>query len=88
MLGRRDEVVAAGSAGGALGAGADEAGELAEHVVRGIVGDLAGRGVGVDDGAAARARAAGVARAVLLVEDEVPDGPPCIPVSGRRRERP
>jgi hypothetical protein len=35
-----------------------------------------------------RARAAGVARAVLLVEDEVPDGPPCIPVSGRRRERP
>ena len=48
--------------------------------MRGIIGDLAGRGVGVDDGAAARTCAASVARAVILVEDEVPDRPALGPV--------
>src|ERR1039457_3673990 len=76
-----DEVVAVGSADDAFGAGTDEAGELAQNVVRGVVGDFAGVGVGVDDGVSVQAGdIAGVTRAVVLVEDQVPDIPALGPV--------
>src|SRR5450759_667746 len=76
-----DEVVAVGSADDAFGAGTDEAGELAQNVVRGVVGDFAGGGVGVDDGVSVHAGdIAGMTRAVVLVEDQVPDIPALGPV--------
>lgn len=76
-----DEVVAVRGAGDAFCARADEAGELAEDVVRGVVSDPAGGGVACGDGAAADAGGdAGMARAVALVEEEVPDGPGFGPV--------
>lgn len=76
-----DQVVAVRRAGDALRAGADEARELAEDVMRRMVGDLAGGGVAIHDGAAADAGGdAGVARAVALVEEEVPDVPAFGPV--------
>jgi len=76
-----DEVVTGGSRNDAFGAGTDEAGELAQNVVRGVVGDFAGGGVGVDNGASVDAGdAAGVTRAIVLVENEVPDIPALGPV--------
>src|SRR5258705_85657 len=76
-----DEVVAGGSRGDAFGAGTDEAGELAQNVVRGIVGDFAGGGVAVgDSGSMDAGDAAGMTRAVVLIENEVPDSPAFGPV--------
>jgi len=80
-----NEVVAVGSADDAFGAGTDEAGELAQNVVRGIIGDFTGGGVGVDDRVSVPTRSrdiAGVTRAVVLVEDEVPDIPALGPIIG------
>ena len=77
-----DKVVAVGSADDAFGAGTDEARELAQNVVRGVVGDFAGGGVGVDDGVSMLLAGdiAGMTRAVVLVEDQVPDIPALGPV--------
>lgn len=76
-----DEVVLGRCAGDPLRAGADEPRKLPERVMRGVIAEFAGVGVAVDDGAAADAGGdAGVARAVLLVEDQVPHAPAFGPV--------